>query len=62
VINFETGMVGGSVSRTDFPALQIFVGDQSVYKYSANANGKNPLDLLKSSTNQFSAPICDPSR
>lgn len=61
-MNYETGFASGTVTHTDFPRLQVFVGNQSVYNYSANANGKGSLDIYDKSTGQFSVPICDPSR
>jgi hypothetical protein len=61
-MNFQTGIASGAVVQTDYPALQIFVGNQSVYQYSSNAAGKTPWDLYSKSKHTFAAFICDPSR
>jgi hypothetical protein len=62
MINLQTGMASGTVTHTNFPAVQIFINNQPVYNYSANQNGMGSLDIYSTSTHQFSAPIADPAR
>ncbi|MGH8016819.1 MAG: hypothetical protein ACREIA_00780, partial [Opitutaceae bacterium] len=66
IIDYNSGVAYGAVSYTNFPGLQVFVGDQPVFNYSANEAGRGgplgPTNLYDKSTGTFSQPICDPSR
>lgn len=60
-IDLNTGMVIGSVNRSAFPANQVFLNGQSIYK--GDASSKGARGLPDSATGKIDGvQVCDPSR